>query len=110
MIKRGFPYLEYRTGPASAASEQLEREGYTVVRQLFSPAEVEAMQHPAPAHRLAAAAYAMLGEKEIAARLRTAALEFNPAFRVASWLAVCPIGRKDLAQHYEDGLLVAGFA
>ena len=40
MIRRGFPYLEYRTEPASAATQQLEREGYTIVRGLFSPAEV----------------------------------------------------------------------
>ncbi|HZZ90698.1 MAG TPA: phytanoyl-CoA dioxygenase family protein [Caulobacteraceae bacterium] len=44
MIRRGFPYLEPRTEPAGAASEQLEREGYTVVRQLFSPAEVESLR------------------------------------------------------------------
>ena len=88
-----------------AACAHYSREDYRA-----AAADVEAMQHPAPAHRLAAAAYAMLGEKEIAARFRAAALEFNPAFRVSAWLAVCPIGRKDLAQHYEDGLLVAGFA
>lgn len=37
MIRRGRPYLEYRSEPAGRASEQLEREGYTVVRGLFSP-------------------------------------------------------------------------
>ena len=40
MIRRGFPYLEPRLEPASPATEQLEREGYTIVRGLFSPEEV----------------------------------------------------------------------
>jgi ectoine hydroxylase-related dioxygenase (phytanoyl-CoA dioxygenase family) len=40
MIRRGRPYLEYRSEPAGAAAEQLEREGYTVVRQLFAGPEV----------------------------------------------------------------------
>jgi len=40
MIRRGFPYLEPRTEPASEETLQLEREGYTVVRGLLSPAEV----------------------------------------------------------------------
>ncbi|HEY2357158.1 MAG TPA: phytanoyl-CoA dioxygenase family protein [Phenylobacterium sp.] len=40
MIRRGFPYLEPRTEPAGEASQQLERDGYTVVRGLFTPDEV----------------------------------------------------------------------
>lgn len=40
MIRRGMPYLEFRSEPASAETEQLEREGYTVVRGLLTPAEV----------------------------------------------------------------------
>ncbi len=40
MIRRGRPYLEYRTEPAGEATEQLEREGYTIVRGLLSPDEV----------------------------------------------------------------------
>lgn len=44
MIRRGRPYLEYRSEPAGEASEQLEREGYTVVRGLFSPNEVAALR------------------------------------------------------------------
>jgi ectoine hydroxylase-related dioxygenase (phytanoyl-CoA dioxygenase family) len=35
--------LEYRDEPASAATQQLEREGYTVVRGLFSAEEVAAL-------------------------------------------------------------------
>jgi ectoine hydroxylase-related dioxygenase (phytanoyl-CoA dioxygenase family) len=40
MIRRGRPYLEARTEPASPQTEQLEREGYTIVRGLLSEAEV----------------------------------------------------------------------
>jgi ectoine hydroxylase-related dioxygenase (phytanoyl-CoA dioxygenase family) len=40
MIRRGRPYLEARTEPAGPESEQLEREGYAVVRGLLSAAEV----------------------------------------------------------------------
>ena len=40
MIRRGRPYLEYRTEPAGEATEQLEREGYTIVRGLLTPDEV----------------------------------------------------------------------
>jgi hypothetical protein len=40
MIRRGRPYLEPREAPASAESEQLEAEGYTIIRGLLSPAEV----------------------------------------------------------------------
>ncbi len=40
MIRRGFPYLEPRTEPASAESHQLEREGYTIIRGLLSADEV----------------------------------------------------------------------
>jgi len=40
MIRRGFPYLEPRTEPASEEALQLEREGYTVVRGLLTPGEV----------------------------------------------------------------------
>ena len=40
MIRRGRPYLEPRTEPASEETLQLEREGYTIIRGLLSPAEV----------------------------------------------------------------------
>jgi len=88
-----------------AASAHYCREDYRATAQ-----EIELMQNPAPAYRVSAAAYAMLGEKEIAGRLKSAAMEFNPNFKVKQWLAVCPIGSKELIQHYEDGLLIAGFA
>jgi ectoine hydroxylase-related dioxygenase (phytanoyl-CoA dioxygenase family) len=40
MIRRGRPYLEPRSEPASPETEQLEREGYTIVRGLLSDDEV----------------------------------------------------------------------
>jgi ectoine hydroxylase-related dioxygenase (phytanoyl-CoA dioxygenase family) len=39
MIRRGSVYLQARTEPASAETEQLEREGYCIIRGLFSPEE-----------------------------------------------------------------------
>jgi len=40
MIRRGRPYLEVRTEPASDETLQLEREGYTIIRGLLSPDEI----------------------------------------------------------------------
>ncbi|WP_293898384.1 phytanoyl-CoA dioxygenase family protein [Phenylobacterium sp.] len=40
MIRRGMPYLQPRLEPASAETEQLEREGYTIVRGLLEAAAV----------------------------------------------------------------------
>ena len=40
MIRRGRPYLEARTEPASPETLQLEREGYAILRGLLTPAEV----------------------------------------------------------------------
>ena len=40
MIHRGRAYLEPRRGPAPAEAEQLEREGYTIVRDLLTADEV----------------------------------------------------------------------
>ncbi|THD77093.1 MAG: hypothetical protein E7812_14140 [Phenylobacterium sp.] len=44
MIRRGRPYLEVRTEPADAEALQLEREGYTLIRGLFTPAEVDELK------------------------------------------------------------------
>ena len=40
MIRRGRPYLEPRTEPASDETLQLEREGYTIIRGLLSADEI----------------------------------------------------------------------
>ena len=44
MIRRGRPYLEVREEPASAESEQLEREGYTIIRAMLTEAEVRTLR------------------------------------------------------------------
>jgi ectoine hydroxylase-related dioxygenase (phytanoyl-CoA dioxygenase family) len=44
MIRRGRGYLRVREEAAPEASVQLEREGYTVARGLFTPEEVEALK------------------------------------------------------------------
>ena len=40
MIRRGRPYLEVRTEPAPDEAVQLERDGYAIIRGLFSPTEI----------------------------------------------------------------------
>jgi ectoine hydroxylase-related dioxygenase (phytanoyl-CoA dioxygenase family) len=44
MIRRGRPYLEVRTEPASPESAQLEREGYAMVRGLLSASELSELR------------------------------------------------------------------
>ena len=44
MIRRGRPYLQARTEPASDETHQLERDGYAIVRDLLSADEVEELR------------------------------------------------------------------
>ena len=44
MIRRGRPYLEVRSEPAPPEAEQLEQEGYALIRGLFTPAEVDELK------------------------------------------------------------------
>ncbi|HXA41166.1 MAG TPA: phytanoyl-CoA dioxygenase family protein [Phenylobacterium sp.] len=44
MIRRGRPYLEPRTEPASEETLQLEREGYTILRNLLDDDQVAALR------------------------------------------------------------------
>ncbi|MCA6229076.1 MAG: phytanoyl-CoA dioxygenase family protein, partial [Phenylobacterium sp.] len=44
MIRRGRPYLEFRTEPASAETAQLEREGYTIIRGLLGADELSELR------------------------------------------------------------------
>jgi hypothetical protein len=48
MIRRGRPYLEPRLEPASPETEQLEREGFTIVRSLLSDPEVAELRAETP--------------------------------------------------------------
>lgn len=84
MIRRGFPYLEPRTEPAGAETQQLEREGYTILRGLLTPAEVMELHdeiagvferdppdergHERPAEDAAMFRYAMLNRSAAAQR------------------------------------------
>lgn len=70
---------------------------------------VDAMKDKAPAHRLAAAACAMMGDRKRAQFFRQRAAAVNPVFDLEKWLAVVPF--KDLQQKelYREGLLRAGF-
>ncbi len=70
---------------------------------------IDSMKNPETVSRLSAASYAMLGEKEQAAAMREVSMDFNPSFKTQQWLAHSPIGRREAVQHYEMGLLSAGF-
>jgi len=43
MIKRAGGYLKYRTEPAAPAAAELEQQGYTLQKGVFSPTEVETL-------------------------------------------------------------------
>ncbi len=72
-------------------------------------AAVERMGHTLPALRIAAAAWAYLGEKEQAKRCSREFLESYPDFRIDHWLSIVPDRRADDRRHYELGLRSAGF-
>jgi hypothetical protein len=44
MIRRGRPYLEPREAPAGAEAQQLEREGYALIRGMLTEAEVDELR------------------------------------------------------------------
>ena len=44
MIRRGRPYLEFRSEPASPETAQLEREGYTIIRGLLDADELSELR------------------------------------------------------------------
>lgn len=67
------------------------------------------MDHPENAQRVAAASWAMLGNKKNAARCVTRFLEDYPDFRVETWLAHVPNRRPEDTRHFERGLRAAGF-
>jgi tetratricopeptide (TPR) repeat protein len=67
------------------------------------------MSDPSPAFRLLAASWAMLGEREQAAKYVRKTKEIHPDFTVNGWLSILPIRDPKFAQHYEHSLRVAGF-
>jgi DNA-binding SARP family transcriptional activator/TolB-like protein len=72
-------------------------------------AAVDKMGDPLPALRIAAAAWAYLGNKEQAQRCAERFLQSYPDFRVDHWLSIVPDRNPDDRRHYEVGLKMAGF-
>ncbi|MBY5607671.1 peptide antibiotic resistance protein [Rhizobium leguminosarum] len=72
-------------------------------------AYVEAMKDKAPAHRIAAASCAMIGDRKRALFHRQRAESINPVFDVEKWLAIVPFTEDWQKRLYREGLLKAGF-
>ncbi|MBX4959566.1 peptide antibiotic resistance protein [Rhizobium lentis] len=72
-------------------------------------AYVEAMKDKAPAHRIAAASCAMIGDRKRALSHRQRAESINPVFDVEKWLAIVPFKEHWQKELYREGLLKAGF-
>ncbi|PDT15740.1 peptide antibiotic resistance protein [Rhizobium sp. J15] len=70
---------------------------------------VEAMKDKAPAHRIAAASCAMIGDRKRALFHRQRAESINPVFDVEKWLAIVPFKEHWQKELYREGLLRAGF-
>lgn len=70
---------------------------------------VEAMKDKAPAHRIAAASFAMIGDRKRAQFYRQRAEALNPVFDVEKWLSVVPFKEQWQRDLYREGLLKAGF-
>ncbi|MBY5411326.1 peptide antibiotic resistance protein [Rhizobium leguminosarum] len=70
---------------------------------------VEAMKDKAPAHRIAAASCAMIGDRKRALFHRQRAESINPVFDVEKWLAIVPFKEQWQKELYREGLLKAGF-
>ena len=67
------------------------------------------MRDNAPASRLAAASWAMLGEPAKARSWRKRALADNPDFNLERWLAMVPHREAWQTELYREGLVKAGF-
>ncbi|WP_259186339.1 peptide antibiotic resistance protein [Rhizobium sp. BK176] len=72
-------------------------------------AYVEAMKDKTPAHRIAAASLAMMGDRRRAHVYRQRAAALNPVFDVEKWLSVVPFKEQWQKDLYREGLLKAGF-
>jgi len=70
---------------------------------------IDRMTVSAPAARLAAAAWGMLGNREEAERERDRALQLNPHFDIETWLSAIPIKERWQKDMYRTGLRQAGF-
>jgi tetratricopeptide (TPR) repeat protein len=72
-------------------------------------AAVGKMGDPLPALRIAAAAWAYLGNLTEAQKCADKFLQSYPDFRIDRWLAIVPDRNADDLRHYEVGLKMAGF-
>lgn len=72
-------------------------------------AYIARMKTPAPAARLAAAAWGMLGNLEQAAIERERVMKANPHFDLEVWLAHVPVKEQWQKDLYREGLKNAGF-
>jgi DNA-binding SARP family transcriptional activator len=70
---------------------------------------VAKMGDPLPALRIAAAAWAYLGNTNEAHKAAAEFLRSYPDFRVDHWLSIVPDRNADDRRHYEVGLKMAGF-
>jgi DNA-binding SARP family transcriptional activator/TolB-like protein/Tfp pilus assembly protein PilF len=70
---------------------------------------VAKMGDPLPALRIAAAAWAYLGNHQEAQRCAEKFLQSYPDFRIDHWLTIVPDRNVDDLRHYEVGLKMAGF-
>ncbi len=82
---------------------------YFLERYEDAVAYVEAMKDKAPAHRIAAASCAMMGDRKRAQFYRQRAEILNPVFDLEKWLSVVPFKEQWQKELYREGLLKAGF-
>ena len=66
------------------------------------------MRDPAEGSRLLAASHAYLGEVEQARRNAAIVLRRQPGFRVDDWISIQPEADPAEAEHFREGLLLAG--
>ncbi|MBB3593130.1 DNA-binding SARP family transcriptional activator/tetratricopeptide (TPR) repeat protein [Rhizobium sp. BK529] len=83
---------------------------YFLERYEEALAYVDRMKDKAPAYRIAAASYAMIGDRKRAQFYRQRAEALNPAFEVEKWLALVPFKEQWQKELYRDGLFKAGFS
>lgn len=82
---------------------------YFLERYEDAIAYVEAMKDKAPAHRIAAASCAMMGDRKRAQFYRQRAEILNPVFDLEKWLSVVPFKEQWQKELYREGLQKAGF-
>ena len=67
------------------------------------------MNDRAPADRLSAACWGMLGDGRKASQFVRKTFDVHPAFDLETWMALVPFKEEWQRQHYKEGLIKAGF-